>query len=1763
MENLVSAVGHGRTNHAYVRRAIRIAISLVAAAATFIVVTPGAQAAQTFPQLSKFCPSGTAEGQCAQASGLATSPVDGHIFEVDTRNNRVQEFTPWGEFVKAFGWSVVASGPGNKPRNEIQQLAVTATGGNFKLRYGTPSGPGAFTAVETTSIPFQASSEPSAAQIQNALVTAPFAGLDDPFVPGDLNVSGPAGGPWAIEFTGRYADSDFGGGSFVLETKAEGLTGAGAGATLTVTQPGGNYEICVPADGDVCRDGSPGTHPGQLGGSPGSNVGAQGVAIDSSGDIFVLDRRNHRIQKYDSDGTFLRMFGGGVNATTGEDICTAAQVEGGDHCGAGTVGNPGPGEGEFGPWQVNGLPNLGDYLAIGPDDTVFVGDTGRIQRFDPEGSFQGQFSGAVSGEIVQSLAVGPDGSIYASFADASAPAAQNSKPNIRRLDASGSETAQIPATNPRGIAIDSGGNAFVLTFDLGTETSTVRGFSSADVPIDLEPNGPGTTIGQGALQNSTSIAVASPPTCGLTTTNLVIGSYLINGAANSIFLYGGAPDPAVCPQPPVPPTIDAQFASRVDPTSASLRARINPRFWPDTRYFVEYGTGKCSDGGCNLLEPALPGSLLTTAVLNTEVLTKAILIEGLQSGTTYHFRFVSQSGGGGPVVGPEQIFRTTRAPGEESGCPNDRFRVGQSATLPDCRAYELVSPLDKSNGDVSLSAEWSVAQAAANGDRMTFSSLRSFGDAEGAPLVSQYLSQRDSNGWTTESISPPRSVPSLYPLGAATESNFTKALSEDLCSGWVLQDNEKLLANGAPEGAPNLYRRDNCGDGGYELITSTLPPGVGPVPLSTVYYPTVQGFSNDASRTVFRANAALAVAAGSPRPPFVCATVGNTPGTVSYRWLRDGVQIGGATQPTYTYVTADVGKTIQCQVTTTMAGRTSLVVSETLLVAPAAGSPPNPGFKQPGSPDLPGAPTLAGAQKVGATLTCQPGPWNGSPTFSYQWLRNGTAIGGATDSTYVPAASDQGTTIQCRLSGMNDKGASISFSRSVTIAADLPLATAPPVLDGSPAAGETLTCEEGAWQGAPTSISYQWLRNGAVIGGASSSAYALIAADEGKAIQCRIVAVNSEATVAATSSRIVVAPPPGVAPPSRLIAGEIGGTPETGETLTCEPGSWQGSPTFAYQWLRNGSAIGGASTNEYMLTAADQGKAIQCEVTASNAGGAVVALDASPSNAIYAAPPAAPRTVVSTTRSNFQLYISSGGILRLVSVMPNGIATTASATAGTAWSLAAVAPNSREDLVSGAVSDDGTRVFWTATPFETFEDSGIGAGSLYLRLNATEPQSAISGGKCTEAGKGCTIPVSASSTARFVAADPTGARVVYMTGNADPATGLQLFTADVDTAGGEPAVNSELIAEGVRGVVGVSQDAGRIYFVSRQVLTSDTNSEGAGAASGQPNLYFYDEEAPLEFVATLSALDAAGGEARPFATTPSTPVSVNPSRLSARVTPDGRHMAFTSTASPTGYDNTDVDSGMRNVEVFHYEAGAAGGGGRLLCISCNPSGSRPAGRLVNAGIAGPADDIWAAAAIPGWNSEYQPSRALSDNGGRVFFDSYDSLTPGDVNGRADVYQWEAAGEGSCTEISSSYSDQNGGCIRLISSGQSAADAEFLDASPNGSDVFFITAASLVPEDYGLRDVYDARVNGGFASSPSPGPGCQGEACQGPQSPPSSVTLPSNTFVGPGNKKDGKPPRRCPKGKHKVKRNGKAQCQSKKAKNKKGKHRANQSRGGVR
>jgi hypothetical protein len=83
------------------------------------------------------------------------------------------------------------------------------------------------------------------------------------------------------------------------------------------------------------------------------------------------------------------------------------------------------------------------------------------------------------------------------------------------------------------------------------------------------------------------------------------------------------------------------------------------------------------------------------------------------------------------------------------------------------------------------------------------------------------------------------------------------------------------------------------------------------------------------------------------------------------------------------------------------------------------------------------APTISGTQIVGSTLTTTDGTWDNTPTFTYQWIRNGVNIVSATANTYVLTVQDLGSAITCRVTGTANGQSKGAVSNTLNIANNL------------------------------------------------------------------------------------------------------------------------------------------------------------------------------------------------------------------------------------------------------------------------------------------------------------------------------------------------------------------------------------------------------------------------------------------------------------------------------------------------------------------------------------------------------------------------------------------------------------------------------------------------------------------------------------------------------------------------------------------------------
>jgi NHL repeat-containing protein len=671
---------------AQLRRAFVAVAFLCSLSALVCLSAISADAAGGPEFLVQFGPTGSKAGQLTNPRGVATDPTTGHLYVGDLSNQRIDEFTAWGGFVKAWGFGV---------------------------------------ADGTTAAPQTCGPE--------------------------------ATPPTAACF--------------------KGVQGVG----------GGGFKNPL------------------------------GVAVDSSGGIYVVDFTNRRVQKFDSAGHFLLMFGGDVNKTKVEEagsteaeqnLCTAAS---GDVCQAGTTGT---GQGQFGAWKV------GSFIAVGPGDIVYVGDNNRVQEFNPDGTFNSELVLPETG-FVESLAVDPSGNLYVA-------SDQKKAPGIRKLSSSGTVLDTISsAVNGKGEPIT------VLPTALATDASgnlyEVDDQPSGPLPEVLKFNPAGeqkASFGEGEFTASTGIG-----------TNVIGDVYVTNFTPTNSYVRAYGPLPSKFEPPPtVPPDIVSEYAASVGTTSAVVKAEINPHFFTTT-YYVEYGTDDCSKAAC-AQQPAAPGTELVTQ-RQRAVPTSGVPLGGLTPGSVYHYRFVAVSDAG-TVFGPDRTFKTY-LPG--------------SFNLPDGRAFEMVSPPDKNSGEAGVPGNpgslvdpfFSVTplQASVTGDTITYPSFTAFGDAHSAPAASRYLSERGPAGWSTENITP------------ENQEGFTRdpfrGFSSDLSLSAVIQ-REPRLDPAAVEGFENLYLRNNQ-SGEIRALTTVAPRG--PDATTSSYCVGFAGASADSSHVIFVAKGAL------------------------------------------------------------------------------------------------------------------------------------------------------------------------------------------------------------------------------------------------------------------------------------------------------------------------------------------------------------------------------------------------------------------------------------------------------------------------------------------------------------------------------------------------------------------------------------------------------------------------------------------------------------------------------------------------------------------------------------------------------------------------------------------------------------------------------------------------------------------------------------------------------------------------------------------
>ncbi len=307
---------------------------------------------------------------------------------------------------------------------------------------------------------------------------------------------------------------------------------------------------------------------------------------------------------------------------------------------------------------------------------------------------------------------------------------------------------------------------------------------------------------------------------------------------------------------------------------------------------------------------------------------------------------------------------------------------------------------------------------------------------------------------------------------------------------YVWYSNDTPVASNTPTYTPQasdvghtIHLVSNALKPGYVSQNNVDSPNSHPVALGTLHKP-----SNPKIKVIgtFNVGQYLYFTAGPWMP---------TP-DLQVQWLRNGKVIAGATADSYLVQTADKGKRIDFRESATLAGYHSTTATSRTT-------------KKIGAPLLTQAPTPSffGTDIVGHVLTLDTeGSWGPTPVhLSYAWTLGGKKVKGATKTTFTLPPSAAEKEVAVVVTGTKSGFAATSRTSSNSFVEPAPWVTIGTAsISGGHTVGDTLTAGHGTWSPTPTSYSYEWLRNGLQISGASKRTYKLKSADAGKTIQVEV-----------------------------------------------------------------------------------------------------------------------------------------------------------------------------------------------------------------------------------------------------------------------------------------------------------------------------------------------------------------------------------------------------------------------------------------------------------------------------------------------------------------------------------------------------------------------------------------------------------------------------------------------------------------------------------
>jgi hypothetical protein len=535
------------------------------------------------------------------------------------------------------------------------------------------------------------------------------------------------------------------------------------------------------------------------------------VEVDqTSQDVYVTDPADHRVEKFDPSGHFILMFGKEVDQKTGGNVCTAAS---GDTCQPGVAGTT-PGAFTTPTYLAvdnSGGPSEGDIYVADPGD-------GLVQKFNPSGGLvtswgpggtkdgtDATYYPYAFGEM-QDIEVDSEGNLdvetyvgYITFVYSQDGTYQSpSGPGIssrvgvdpiegdhyvnngssiehqKCLNSSCNTVDSFGGTqlaSPQGVAVDgtthtvyvadSGNNDVAAFTDARPIVTTGEPTNATESSVTL--TGHIDPAGRGAITSChfeygfdksygtevpctpdpSSANFTGPTDVTATVSGFSPGTkdhYRLVATNSAEATSYGVDEVFFTTQPP---SVDGLSSANLTATSADLNAQLNPNGL-DTTYRFEYGPTTSYGQSVPIPDGKVSASHSDQSI--------GVHLDNLTRHVVYHYRLLATNAAGTTAT-DDQTFNFYPPP-----CPNENVRQQTQANyLPECRAYELVSPSDA--GGTQLYPNGPNTGYATNPSRFSYTGLWStIPNSGGSPidgLGDLYVATRTDTGWVTRYVGLP------------------------------------------------------------------------------------------------------------------------------------------------------------------------------------------------------------------------------------------------------------------------------------------------------------------------------------------------------------------------------------------------------------------------------------------------------------------------------------------------------------------------------------------------------------------------------------------------------------------------------------------------------------------------------------------------------------------------------------------------------------------------------------------------------------------------------------------------------------------------------------------------------------------------------------------------------------------------------------------------------------------------------------------------